>query len=58
MGKNSVDEIKNHEFFGNINWEEIYAKKISPPIKPNIKNLLENKNFPEFNEPSESLETK
>ena len=28
------DEVKNHLFFSNMNWEALYQKKIIPPFKP------------------------
>ena len=29
-------EIKNHMFFSPINWEELNAKKLTPPFNPNV----------------------
>lgn len=31
-------EIKNHVFFSPINWDELNAKKITPPFNPNVVN--------------------
>lgn len=36
LGSGDVDEIKNHSFFSNINWDQLYRKEISPPFKPTI----------------------
>lgn len=30
------DEIKNHIFFSPINWDDLNAKKITPPFNPNV----------------------
>ena len=30
--KNDVDEIKAHEYFKDINWNDVYDRKLSPPI--------------------------
>jgi len=37
--KNDVEEIKNHSFFqkNDINWDDILAKKVEPPFKPDLK---------------------
>nr|KAF7439480.1 hypothetical protein H0235_001871 [Vespula pensylvanica] len=32
----SVEEIKNHVFFGTIDWDALYRKKIRPPFKPAV----------------------
>ena len=33
----SVTDIKKHTWFKGVNWEDFYAKKIEPPIVPNVK---------------------
>jgi len=40
LGANGVDEIKDHPFFSEINWDKLYKRKIKPPFIPkdNIKN--------------------
>ena len=35
IGLSEKDEIKNHEFFANIDWEKLYHRKIKPPIDLN-----------------------
>lgn len=32
----SQTEIKNHMFFSPINWDDLNAKKITPPFNPNV----------------------
>lgn len=32
-----TEEIKNHIFFANIDWDALYKKEIKPPFKPAIK---------------------
>jgi serum/glucocorticoid-regulated kinase 2 len=36
------DEIKKHEFFKDINFDDLLNKKIKAPYKPNLKINLEN----------------
>ncbi len=31
-----MDKLKAHSFFSNINWEDLMAKRISPPFKPTV----------------------
>ena len=33
--KRGLEEVKEHSFCDNINWEDIYNKKCTPPIKIN-----------------------
>lgn len=37
LGANGIDEIKNHDFFRGIDWEELYKKNLDPPYIPNLK---------------------
>jgi len=30
-------KIKDHPFFGTVNWEDLYHKKVKPPFVPNVK---------------------
>ncbi|GFO10851.1 serine/threonine-protein kinase sgk1-like [Plakobranchus ocellatus] len=42
-------EIKSHDFFADINWQDLYDKKITPPYNPNVSGQLDLKHFdPEF----------
>ena len=31
-----VDEIKNHQFFADIDWEKLYMKQLTPPFIPGV----------------------
>ncbi|CAI2167730.1 16521_t:CDS:2 [Funneliformis geosporum] len=33
---NDAEEIKNHPFFANVDWDALYRKQVSPPFKPNV----------------------
>uniref|UniRef100_A0A8C5N219 Serum/glucocorticoid regulated kinase 1 n=1 Tax=Gouania willdenowi TaxID=441366 RepID=A0A8C5N219_GOUWI len=42
-------EIKNHMFFSPINWDDLNAKKITPPFNPNVTGPNDLRHFdPEF----------
>ena len=34
LGFNSIEDIKSHSFFENIDWDELYALKTKAPIIP------------------------
>lgn len=36
LGTNGIDEIKNHDFFGTIDWEALEKKQIRPPFIPAV----------------------
>ena len=65
-GTNGINDIKNHQFFKNINWNEIYNKNIKVDEKyiPKFENKMDLKNFDtiftneKLNESLESLNTK
>ena len=45
LGANGISEIKNHEFFANMSWEDIILMKKTPPIVPLVINALDSGNF-------------
>jgi hypothetical protein len=36
LGGNGFSEIKDHPFCAEIDWDEIYNKKVDPPILPSL----------------------
>ncbi|KAJ7401711.1 hypothetical protein BTVI_93556 [Pitangus sulphuratus] len=46
-GPTDADEIKQHPFFQNMNWDDLAAKKIPAPFKPVIRDELDVSNFAE-----------
>ncbi|KAM9445453.1 serine/threonine-protein kinase Sgk1 isoform 2-T2 [Clarias gariepinus] len=43
------NEIKNHMFFSPINWDDLNAKKLTPPFNPNVTGPSDLRHFdPEF----------
>ena len=47
-GSNGTENIKKHPFFKDINWEELYKKKVEPEFVPKIFNELDLGNFDKF----------
>lgn len=35
----------SHAFFRNINWDDIYHKRVEPPFKPTIASATDTSNF-------------
>lgn len=46
--KNGVNDIKKHRFMNTINLNNLLAKKISPPYRPNVKGDDDVSNFGVF----------
>ena len=46
-----AEELKEHQFFEDTDWDAIMNKSVVPPFKPKLKNILDVSNFdPEFTE--------
>ncbi|KAL6718903.1 Serine/threonine-protein kinase [Lecanora helva] len=47
--KRDADELKEHAFFADTDWNAMMNKMVVPPFKPKLKNVLDTSNFdPEF----------
>ena len=44
-GPTDAQEIMSQPFFRNINWDDIRAKRVEPPFKPQIGNPTDTSNF-------------
>lgn len=44
-GPTDAQEIMNQPFFRNINWDDVYHKRIPPPFLPQIKSATDTSNF-------------
>ena len=44
-GENGIQNIKNHSYFNNVNWNDYRKKKVNPPFIPIIKNDFDLTNF-------------
>ncbi|WPH04634.1 Protein kinase C-like protein [Acrodontium crateriforme] len=44
-GPTDAQEIMSHAFFRNINWEDIYHKRVAPPFLPTVKARADTSNF-------------
>ena len=56
-GKDGATKIKMHPFFDEINWDDLWNKRIEPPFRPNLENELDLKYFDSLftSEPLESF---
>ena len=65
-GPNGINDIKNHQFFKNIDWDEIYNKKVKVDEEyiPKVEDKMDLKNFDtiftneKLNQSTESLSSK
>lgn len=44
-GTTDAQEVMAHAFFRNINWDDVYHKRVPPPFQPSIKNATDTSNF-------------
>jgi len=52
----NFNEIKNHPFFAEINWEMLYKKEIPPPFLPSVKNDIDTGYLESFDVTTEKVE--
>ncbi len=48
LGRNGVEEIKNHSFFKGFDWEGV--RKTKAPYLPNVSSEISSENFDKFDE--------
>lgn len=44
-GPTDAQEVMSQPFFRNINWDEMYHKRVPPPFMPQIKSATDTSNF-------------
>lgn len=44
-GPTDAQEVMSQPFFRNINWDDIYHKRVQPPFLPSIKSATDTSNF-------------
>ena len=44
-GPTDAQEIMSHAFFRNVNWEDVYYKRVPAPFMPTVKNRADTSNF-------------
>ncbi|KAJ3280821.1 serine/threonine protein kinase psk1, partial [Rhizoclosmatium sp. JEL0117] len=47
LGCNGAQEIKNHSYFRKLNWRQLAARELEPPIAPEVVGSLDTRNFDE-----------
>ncbi|KAJ3211351.1 hypothetical protein HDU67_004585 [Dinochytrium kinnereticum] len=47
LGSKNAEEIKNHPFFSEINWQKLMGRKYTPPFRPNVTSATDTSNFDE-----------
>uniref|UniRef100_A0A7S2DXE4 cAMP-dependent protein kinase n=1 Tax=Alexandrium andersonii TaxID=327968 RepID=A0A7S2DXE4_9DINO len=46
--KNGVEDIKQHKWFKDVDWEMLLLKKLEAPFKPNVKSDSDTSNFDDY----------
>ena len=44
-GKNGFNNLKNHKYFEDIDWDDLENKKIKPPFVPNVEGNMDLRYF-------------
>jgi hypothetical protein len=45
LGYNGPEEVKQHPWFNDIDWEKLYRKEVKPPYKPKLDSPDDLKHF-------------
>ena len=53
-GVNGTALVKKHPFFEEINWEDLYNRKMKGPIIPTVKYTADCSNFDDYGPPSDN----
>lgn len=48
--KNGAEDVKRHRFFKSIDWEDVYERKLKPPIVPRVSYEGDTRNFDDYPE--------
>ena len=48
--KNGAEDVKRHRLFKGIDWEEVYQRKLKPPILPNVGHEGDSRNYDDYPE--------
>ncbi|CAF1300022.1 unnamed protein product [Didymodactylos carnosus] len=48
--KNGANDVKNHRWFKNVNWEYVYDRRLQPPIIPSVLHSGDTQNFEQFDD--------
>lgn len=54
--KNGVNDIKHHRYMNTINFNNLLAKKISPPYRPKVKSPGDTSNFTTYDETNSEVQ--
>jgi serum/glucocorticoid-regulated kinase 2 len=45
LGHQSAKEVRDHPWFGDLNWESLLARKIKAPFTPKLSSDIDTRNF-------------
>jgi len=46
--RNGGEDVKNHKWFGRLNWDAVYACKLPPPFVPEVRSADDTRNFDKY----------
>ncbi|XP_068221834.1 cAMP-dependent protein kinase catalytic subunit PRKX-like [Palaemon carinicauda] len=48
--KNGAEDVKKHRFFKNTDWEDVFQRKLKPPLVPKVSYDGDTRNFDDYPE--------
>ena len=52
-----AQDLINHSFFSSVNWDEVRAREVKPPFKPNLKSPIDTKMFDKFSKRQQPVDS-
>ena len=54
--RNGAEDVKTHQWFQGLDWEEVYSKKLKPPFVPTVKGEADTSNFEDYSDEDLEIE--
>ena len=54
--RNGAEDVKTHKWFREVDWEDVYNKKLKPPFVPKVKGTGDTSNFEDYSDEDLEIE--
>ena len=54
--RNGAEDVKTHKWFKELDWEDVFNKKLKPPFVPKVKSEGDTSNFEDYSDEDLEIE--
>ena len=54
--RNGAEDVKTHQWFEELDWEDVFNKKLKPPFVPKVKSEWDTSNFEDYSDEDLEIE--